>query len=211
MFALKAQYNLPFEHFDIKAAYLHEPYHQDHPMHFWQPKRADGTLKLEGLVGLLLRNRYRTPPAAKVYLDGLVAHLTTHGYTQSQADPNLLTNVTAKGTICITVTLDDFLAIATNTSLTNDLHQTLKRKSAVMPLGPPTQYHIWKRSHCTDGAIQLPQPQVMAQILEKQRMTDFYPKSTLFRENSNDVLAIQASPLQAAESQTFRQTDGNLR
>lgn len=69
-----------------------------------------------------------------IYLDGLVAHLTTHGYTQGQADPCPFTKTAAKGTICITVTLDDFLAIATNASLINDLHHTLKRRHAIKQL-----------------------------------------------------------------------------
>ena len=94
-----------------------------------------------------IKHIYGTPPASRIYFDGLVAYLQKHKYEHADADPSILLRHSSQVTIIIAVGMDDFLLIATNKTLIDEIFKELHRKYKIKGLGFPHQY----LSHTADA------------------------------------------------------------
>ena len=129
LFALAASRNMAIEYFDITGAYLHEKYQHKNKVFVWQPQRFDGSYKHKATHGELKDNLYGTPATANTYSTELHAYLKKHGYEQMRSDTSLFRKQKHKDVILIGISMDDFLPIASNPKLIDELYQTPKKST----------------------------------------------------------------------------------
>ena len=151
LFALAASMNMAIEYFDITGAYLHEKYQHKKKVFVWQPPRFDGSYKHQATHGQLKGNLYATPAAANIYSTNLHRHLEKNGYKQARSDMSLFYKHKGQDTILIGISMDDFLPIATDPTLIDDLYRVLKRKYKVKRMGKPTKYLNWTIRYTKEG------------------------------------------------------------
>lgn len=155
--------------FDIKEAYLHEPYRELSPFYIKEQPQFDGTVKHSGQTGILLNNIYGTPPAANKYFKGLLQHLTCNGYKQSHADTCIFTKVSDGQPILIQGSMDDFLPIYPNQTLIDELFTKLRKKYQTQNLDHQTTYLKWHINSGEDGRIHIFQPHGVQALLKSSQ------------------------------------------
>ena len=139
--------NLPLEHFDIKSAYLHEQYQHKQPIYVKQMQKFDGSYKQAGEYGKLVGSLYGSPPAAYSYTHGLQKFLTWLGYQSSKHDPCLCTKHITHGSTLISTTIADFLVLATDQTLIDELYEQLLTKYKIKRLEQNTISQLDDQAH----------------------------------------------------------------
>lgn len=120
MFALSVLMGLCRRFFDITGAFLAE-----------KPTR-DVYVSLDGKVYKLLKSFYGLKDAAKVFNDGLVAHLKLGGYLQSAWDRCLFYKWTSSFCfLYIVFHVDDFFATGTSESMIDEFDEHMSQKYEV--------------------------------------------------------------------------------
>ena len=210
LLAIAASQNWPLEHMDISSAYLHEMFPQTKPVYIKQHPRFDGTLKHPGKAGILMRNIYGTPQAARIYHNGLSKLLTSHGYKPTQADPCLYYKQSEQGLILVAINMDELRSAASFQTLLDEIHAVLTAKYKIKRLGFPEKYlkrHV-KRLH--NGAIHISQPTVARTILTKTGMLSSNAKRTPLPPKAAFTYTQEDPLLDQQQSFLFRQTIGDL-
>ena len=95
----------------------------------WRPQRFDGSYKHTATHSELKGTLYGTPAAADTYSTELHAYLKKHGYEQMKSDTSLFRKQKNKDIILTGISMDDFLPIASNPKLIDELYQTLKEST----------------------------------------------------------------------------------
>ena len=212
LFCLAAAQGLSIEQFDIHSAFLHEPYTYDRPVYIRQYPRFDGSLKHPGTLGILQGNLYGTPPAGHIYFSGLRSHLLQHGFKQSNADPCLfIRHHHELGTLLVSVTIDDFLAVAKHQRHIDILYKILSLKYQVKRKGIPKLFLNWKVTHSKQGDIHISQPHTISTILSKLRMLDCNPRLSPYLNKSPAEPPPRAPQLTKSLTSLYRTTLGDLR
>ena len=196
---------------EISSAYLHERFPQTKPVYIKQHPRFNGTLKHPGKAGLLIRNIYGTPQAARIYHKGLLKHLTSHGYRPTDADPCLVFKNSHKGTILVAINMDDFLSVGSTQSIHDDLHTTFTAKYKIKGLDFPAQYLKWHIQRLPHGSRHISQPQIATAILTRPGMLSANPKRTPLPPKAAFTLANDNKPLEQHQAFLYSQTIGDLR
>lgn len=101
------------KHLNIKWTFTTELFANDKPLFVGKMTKFNWTYAHpHHRIGKLLLNLYGTKNPWYIYMEGLDAHLQSHGYTPSEADPFLYHKEVPNGLILIATTVDDFLITA---------------------------------------------------------------------------------------------------
>ena len=141
LLSIKAAGRLKADHFDIKSAYIHEPFKHKKPDFVKQHPGFDGSFKCNGKGGQLIKNLDGTSSGGYYYLEVMQKYLKGNKYTQSQHERCLFFRINNPTSfILIALCTDDFFVVATDEPLITALFTKLRKKYYVKRLGEPSQY-----------------------------------------------------------------------
>ena len=155
-------------------------------------------------------NLYGSPPAAYYFNHGLQKFLTSLGYQSSEHDPCLYTKHTTRGSTLISTTIDDFLLLATDQTLIDELYEQLLTKYKIKRLEQPTRFFTWTITR-TDNGIHLSQPDSIDAILQQTTMHECNPTLTPYSTMKPLDQKQSTMPLTPSEATRYRQILGEIR
>lgn len=175
LIALHANLSLSVEHFDIKYAYLHERYEYDIPVYVQQMQNFDGTYRHHSKYGKIEGDLYDSSPAAFYYNHGLKTFLHLQGHLPSEHGKCLYILKTPTGFILVSTTIDDFLVLASDQLLINELHKQLLTKYKIKRLGTSIRFLNWAITHSSNGQVHIAQPDSIDALLQQTNMPNCNP------------------------------------
>lgn len=178
IFSIAAHKSMTLYHADLKSALLHERY-TGSTLYLQTPCTFDGGPAMEGDTVQVMLNIYGIQSALRCYADGLRVHLTSLGYQATQADTNVYVRRTARGTLIMAVTMDDFTVATDSPRMYRQLLSHLCLKYQVKDLGHPSHMLGWcVRQHPITKGIHLASPHLERSFIAAMNMQHARAAST---------------------------------
>lgn len=122
---------------DISHTYVQEPSMNNSPIYVRALPNIQGTHITMDKCDKLLKNLWGGRYAGHYYITAMLALLHCKGYCQSDADRFILSKHESSDRTLISVTVDDFLVVASNASVIDSFHTALTANFSVKRLGRP--------------------------------------------------------------------------